>query len=703
MDQSNGNDAPSLPRWESFLINGHEFGGDFPSGPYNRMIAKLYGTGGESSETINKYRMDNQQPTMGPTSGQSLYPFHESVQKKSLNRLLSVSVQPRQEDMAVNTHSASQLLCSPNKKIHEDVFSRFGLSGAQLATGEKQDEPTKSSQSKDLVFSRFRLSGAQLPNGLEQDEPTKSGLAKDLLFSRFGLSGAQLPNGEKQGEPSNLVSVDGQSKEHDEKLKVDGVPPGVIFMCNRKTRQTCFQFSLFGLPGSQIKLVRRIVPGTKLFLFVLDSRELQGIFEATSNGGFNLDAMAFVGAFPSQVRFRICKECKPLAEKDFREAIKDNYFAHNKFSNELTSQQVSSLIQLFCPEGFVDGKIQNHQDLLLRHSNAGSSRDYAALDLAENQSEKSMDISPQNSPTMGRGEDIYGKERNYLTSLRVPNRPYKVNASDKYLHSSLYSSNLQPRASSIQSHLCNEWPVEGNFHHNKKHHDSLHPSYAPSCLQSGDGEISGSRFSEETEKGKFQAHDSLEASDQYVPRSRSWFPETVTGDSIEQNRILQPNSMDRNAYNDRSGISGQERAEHLDRVYQFYEQEFYASRGLLQGQIDGSSLHTHKRVSDDILNNTSNSHPLKKPNYYRESHQDMLKENTESVNRLPDNGDWMKNSPQVENRLDKLNPMQVFSSTHHMPVPNPQELERGLVSQPTESGLQHFYGPVGGPKFTNRY
>ncbi|GLJ26858.1 hypothetical protein SUGI_0524920 [Cryptomeria japonica] len=619
MDQSNGNDAPSLPRWESFLINGHEFGGDFPSGPYNRMIAKLYGTGGESSETINKYRMDNQQPTMGPTSGQSLYPFHESVQKKSLNRLLSVSVQPRQEDMAVNTHSASQLLCSPNKKIHEDVFSRFGLSGAQLATGEKQDEPTKSSQSKDLVF------------------------------SRFGLSGAQLPNGEKQGEPSNLVSVDGQSKEHDEKLKVDGVPPGVIFMCNRKTRQTCFQFSLFGLPGSQIKLVRRIVPGTKLFLFVLDSRELQGIFEATSNGGFNLDAMAFVGAFPSQVRFRICKECKPLAEKDFREAIKDNYFAHNKFSNELTSQQVSSLIQLFCPEGFVDGKIQNHQDLLLRHSNAGSSRDYAALDLAENQSEKSMDISPQNSPTMGRGEDIY------VLTYSLGQAAFKV--------------------------IC----------------------VMSGLLKSGDGEISGSRFSEETEKGKFQAHDSLEASDQYVPRSRSWFPETVTGDSIEQNRILQPNSMDRNAYNDRSGISGQERAEHLDRVYQFYEQEFYASRGLLQGQIDGSSLHTHKRVSDDILNNTSNSHPLKKPNYYRESHQDMLKENTESVNRLPDNGDWMKNSPQVENRLDKLNPMQVFSSTHHMPVPNPQELERGLVSQPTESGLQHFYGPVGGPKFTNRY
>lgn len=566
------------------------------------------------------------------------------------------------------------------------MFTRFGLSGAQLTNREMLDESTKSDQSKDFVFSSFGLSGAQLPNGGKQNEPTRSDPSKDLVFSRFGLAGAQLSNGEKQDKPSNLVSVDGQSKGHDEKLKMDGVPPGVIFMCNRKTRETCFQFGLFGLPGSQIKLVSRIVPGTKLFLFVLDSRELQGIFEATSNGGFNLDVRAFGGLYPSQVRFRICKECKPLAEKDFREAIKDNYFAHNKFTSELTSQQVSSLIQLFCPEGFADVKIQNHQGLLLRDPNAGSSRNHSALELVETQSEKSMDISPQNSPTMGRGENIYGRERDYLTNLRAANRPYNVNASDKYLQSSLYSSIIQPRA-------INEWSVEGNFHHNEKHHDSLHPSYA-----------SSSRFNEDAEKGKFQGHDSLEASDHYVPRSRSWFPETVTSDTVEQNRILQLNPVDKNAYNDRSAISGQERAEHLNRVYQSYEQEveqlgrqeqleFYASQGVVQGQIDGSSLHTRKRVSEDTLNNTSTLHPLKKPNYYREYNQD----------RVPDNSDWMKNASEMESRIDRLYSMQVSSNTHRVPVPNPQELETGLVSQPTESGLQHFSGPFGGPLFSNHY
>lgn len=116
MEQRFGSDAPPLPRWESFVINGHEFGGDFPSGPYNRMISKLYGTGSESSKTIKRYSLENQQASVGPTSGQPLLSIHESVQNKSPNGLLAATVQPRQDDMSANTHSGSQFLCSPNQK-----------------------------------------------------------------------------------------------------------------------------------------------------------------------------------------------------------------------------------------------------------------------------------------------------------------------------------------------------------------------------------------------------------------------------------------------------------------------------------------------------------------------------------------------------------------------------------------------------------
>ena len=109
----------------------------------------------------------------------------------------------------------------------------------------------------------------------------------------------------------------------------------------------CFQYSLFALPRSQLKTVQNIVPQTKLFLYDVDSRELHGVFEATSQGGNNLEPLAFGGSFPSQVRFRICRECKPIPEKDFRNTIEENYITRNKFKHQLYSQQVLGLLKLF--------------------------------------------------------------------------------------------------------------------------------------------------------------------------------------------------------------------------------------------------------------------------------------------------------------------------------------------------------------------
>ncbi|KAH9305098.1 hypothetical protein KI387_009502, partial [Taxus chinensis] len=649
MEQRNRSDAISLPRWESFLINSHEFGGDFPAGPYNRMISKLYGTGGESLETINRSRMDDQYSNLGSADGEPLYPVHRIVQSKSSNRSFSASVQPRQNDMATSSHSVSQRLPGSGENRQDNEFGRLGLSGAQAVNGE-QVEPSRNHSLG--VWPRLAGTPPQ-PQGITDEEIVDSLLGRSVTGH---VSPAGVPETKLDKAPATLVSADVQSKEHNDKVKVDAVPPGVIFMCNRKTRETCFQFGLFGLPGSQINMVKRIVPGTKLFLFVLDSREMQGIFEATSNGGLNLSPMAFGGAFPSQVRFRICRECKPLAEKDFRKAIEANYFAYNKFKNELTSQQVSALLQLFCPEGFVDGKVQSNQNLLLGHLIAGGTRGYSALDRAETQSEKSMDISPKNSPSVRCEEDIYGKERDYLTNSRVANGPYSTDASGNYFQISLYGSTVHPRGSSVPSHMFNEQADEDNFHLKEKHQDSPHPLYTSSALQSKDGAISGLRFSEGLEKGKFQAHDSLEASDASISRSSPWFQEQMTGNLIEQNRVLQSNPVDGKAFAHESDISGQERAEYLNRVYDIYEQEqlrpqedleVYASQGLPHGRMDEYSLHNHKRVSEDTGNNTSNSNPWKKSRYYSESYEDiMLKERVPSVNDAPVNADWMRNASQ---------------------------------------------------------
>ncbi|KAL4578107.1 hypothetical protein LXL04_014223 [Taraxacum kok-saghyz] len=125
---------------------------------------------------------------------------------------------------------------------------------------------------------------------------------------------------------------------------------GAIFMSNSGTKKECFQRKLLGLPLSQSNFVLHVKKGMILFLFEFERRQLHGVFRATSNGEIDIEPNAFKSSgklFPAQVRFTPVWSCTPLAEYEFQDAIRDNYYSGKKFKFGLSKDQVYNLVKLF--------------------------------------------------------------------------------------------------------------------------------------------------------------------------------------------------------------------------------------------------------------------------------------------------------------------------------------------------------------------
>ncbi|CAJ2650301.1 unnamed protein product [Trifolium pratense] len=125
---------------------------------------------------------------------------------------------------------------------------------------------------------------------------------------------------------------------------------GAIFMSNSGSKRECFHRGLFGLPSSYISFVEKIKAGSALFLFEYEKRLLHGVFKATCDGGINIVPKAFnsLGVpYPAQVKFVTIWDCKPLPERIFRDAIRENYFTSSKFHFGLSEDQVYKLLHLF--------------------------------------------------------------------------------------------------------------------------------------------------------------------------------------------------------------------------------------------------------------------------------------------------------------------------------------------------------------------
>ncbi|CAK9859660.1 unnamed protein product [Sphagnum jensenii] len=132
---------------------------------------------------------------------------------------------------------------------------------------------------------------------------------------------------------------------------------GFIFVCNNDTMDEDFERHLFGLPQRYQDTVRAIQPGLPLFLYNYSTRCLHGVFEASSDGGLNLEPGAWENKdtrksgrqqssrFPAQVRVRWREQKPPLEEETFRPLL--YHYDGPKFRLELSKAEADDLLKLF--------------------------------------------------------------------------------------------------------------------------------------------------------------------------------------------------------------------------------------------------------------------------------------------------------------------------------------------------------------------
>eukprot|EP00252_Welwitschia_mirabilis_P013377 TRINITY_DN2945_c0_g1_i2.p1 TRINITY_DN2945_c0_g1~~TRINITY_DN2945_c0_g1_i2.p1 ORF type:complete len:302 (+),score=29.85 TRINITY_DN2945_c0_g1_i2:270-1175(+) len=300
MTQLENSSIPPLPKWESFQIQTSESANDFPAGPYYRMLARIYGTNNpllaykDRSKEFNSVKL----PIPNSLGGRPSEVISESkVTHFSANSQSTIQTSKTAEchnlgSKASWNHGSALSENKPGSAHVPDVNTKTSTKSITVSKPEINFPESSRSSTKGALVDHVKTAGSW------KDE-LKEKLTTVAENSRFGDVNSRNIN-----SIGNLVPSEKHQNNAEVPAKVKdfvGSPAGVIFFCNARTKPICFQNSLFGLPASQSSLVKRIVSGTKLFLFVIDTRELHGLFEATTHGFMNPDRQPFNGAFPSQV------------------------------------------------------------------------------------------------------------------------------------------------------------------------------------------------------------------------------------------------------------------------------------------------------------------------------------------------------------------------------------------------------------------
>ncbi len=170
-----------------------------------------------------------------------------------------------------------------------------------------------------------------------------------------------------------MASAASASSAHD---VPDETAAGVIFGCTNATYDECFSLALVGMPNKYLPLVNIIRrKKTLIFLFNYSTRQLHGLYVASTDGGENLFPTAFRGLapipplgrrrspvppagshpdapapdgagspFPAQCGFAIVEELPPVPESQIERVLE--YTERHRFKFKLSEFQCRDLIEV---------------------------------------------------------------------------------------------------------------------------------------------------------------------------------------------------------------------------------------------------------------------------------------------------------------------------------------------------------------------
>ena len=126
---------------------------------------------------------------------------------------------------------------------------------------------------------------------------------------------------------------------------------GFIFLCSDVTEAECLKLGLFGGTEKYAARVRGLEKGDKLFLYNYNTKQLIGVFTATTDARTGIAPEAWSKEFQFQVKVKRDEKCKPLSREDI---ANDEYLQTvikfdraGRPSSRLSPETVSRLKTLF--------------------------------------------------------------------------------------------------------------------------------------------------------------------------------------------------------------------------------------------------------------------------------------------------------------------------------------------------------------------